>query len=396
MSGVAFTWNDAKRIAGAVQWAEGQRGLIAGGIDSQPLRPGESWVRTPASLPGGYTGSAALEGVGLLRLADGTDHDLNAVWIKDPNGSALEAGKVYRGTFNGTLSQADTNLPLYLVQAGAPAADDRKIEYVWPWRRYTIHYPEGDGKFWTSSFTQVQWLYVKSSRYFLTNDDIRNLKLPGDPYYTSGWAGDSSDQEDSDLRIFISHPGRDIFPHYSLSSTDLVTGWSGTPSIDASYIAAKRMNAAQGAGWGRPLFYSMFRPASTSNQAYIVGYGGATIPVYTPEWNNNPAEGGDSFWPNLAMRVNCHPFRTSVTARTPSTRWGTVDSGTFTDSAGATQHLYFHFYDPRLILPSSGSGVNCMLDLVCNEQNGIVSGGRFTVGGPFDECDYFWSPIGLA
>jgi hypothetical protein len=139
MSGVAFTWNDAKRIAGAVQWAEGQRGLIAGGIDSQPLRPGESWVRTPASLPDGYDGTDALEGVGILRLADGTDHDLNAVWIKDTNGSALEASKVYRGTFNGTLSQADTNLPLFLVQAGGGGGSSgTEACAVAPWRWETI------------------------------------------------------------------------------------------------------------------------------------------------------------------------------------------------------------------------------------------------------------------
>lgn len=122
MSGVAFTYHDAKRIAGAVQWAEGQKGLIGGGVDHNPLRPGESWVRTPASLPGGYDGTTALEGVGLLRLADGTDHDLNTVWVKDPNDAPLAADTVYRGTFNGTLSQAGSNYPLFLVQAGSVAA----------------------------------------------------------------------------------------------------------------------------------------------------------------------------------------------------------------------------------------------------------------------------------
>ena len=125
-----FTQDGAKRIVNAVRQWEQDNGQIAERQPvSKPSTPPVMLVKTPSSLPGGYTGSTALDGT-VVEWVTGTSAFTtiaSSVWIKSLNGEALAAGTVYNARFNGTFAQSGTTKSLFMVEAAGSGLSSNYI-----------------------------------------------------------------------------------------------------------------------------------------------------------------------------------------------------------------------------------------------------------------------------
>jgi hypothetical protein len=121
MSGLVWDFQSAARISRAVRKVEQTGQSQFDDLAFMPRLAGaRDWVKTPSTLPGGYDGTEPLDGVKVVRLPDGTIHEHpQSVYILDPNGTPLEADKIYPAQFAGTYEDAGITQGLYLVQAGS-------------------------------------------------------------------------------------------------------------------------------------------------------------------------------------------------------------------------------------------------------------------------------------
>lgn len=125
-----FTQDGARRIVNAVRQWEQDNGQIAERQPvAKPATPPVMLVKTPASLPGGYSGSTALDGT-VVEWVTGTaafTTIASSVWIKSLNGEALAAGTVYNARFNGTYAQSGTTKSLFMVEASGSGLSSNYI-----------------------------------------------------------------------------------------------------------------------------------------------------------------------------------------------------------------------------------------------------------------------------
>lgn len=125
-----FTQDGAKRIVNAVrQWEQDNGQVSERQPVSKPATPPVMLVKTPSSLPGGYTGSTALDGT-VVEWVTGTaafTTIASSVWIKSLNGESLAAGTVYNARFNGTYAQSGTTKSLFLVEASSSGLSSNYI-----------------------------------------------------------------------------------------------------------------------------------------------------------------------------------------------------------------------------------------------------------------------------
>lgn len=120
MPGFAFTEQAARRIARATQWAEREMGDTAQDYAPSPLRSQECWVKTPSSLPSGYSGTTALYGEVVVKNPEGNVTTTDYAFIRAIDNSVLSANTLLRGTFVGALTQSGMTAPL--VQVGKSAS----------------------------------------------------------------------------------------------------------------------------------------------------------------------------------------------------------------------------------------------------------------------------------
>jgi hypothetical protein len=152
--GYSFDQASFRRVGAATRWAEQQMGTLSSDVQNSPNSPQEAWVQITA-LAANYNGQLAAQGVVYFRTPAGLFQKTADCWIKDVNGTALVAKRIYRGIFSGMLEQIPyqgstslISLPLFIVNSPAQASDPE-----------TPFYPY-------SSFVATSWADPLRSGYY--------------------------------------------------------------------------------------------------------------------------------------------------------------------------------------------------------------------------------------
>lgn len=257
----AFSLDSARRVAEATRAYEASL-LGVTGPQSRPIgAPGLMLVRTPGTLPDGYTGAEAIEGE-LVELPQGATayHTIiSKVWIQDLNDEALSPDTVYHARFAGTKSQDSTTLPFFLAQSGASSVR-QSLDIVVPWRILPITYL--DSEWFPGGGTFDTWVYVQDLRYFegsagVFNPRVDLVREPNDSVF-----------DGSPGKLFISaYPH--IMPLYTVDGSNTSANWKAASFAMSWYM---RNN-----GW-RPALIGKW---TQTDLAYYT-YSGVNYPVY---WN---------------------------------------------------------------------------------------------------------------
>jgi len=357
MSGVLFDFDAARRISRTVREFEQGRNretsLENGGLNAS----NQAWVKTPASLPGGYDGTEALTGTIVYVLEDGTVYDTTTeCYIKDPNAGPLEEDKVYRGTFNGAFEQSGTTLGLHLVQS-QPSTSTPTLEYVLPWKWVDVTF---DAAYYGSTYTQKGLLFTRLESQLHpksgTIPDLGNMASPGEDY----WLDPSRlNAPDADITpYFIDGSPHDPLPVYSTSNTAFLST-SSTDYYEGATAASFYLSSM---GLALPKILGKF---VSSQYTTVAKYGGGTMPIKT-----NVDINSTSYHSSYPVKHLVSPFLATVKYKSMSGAiWGVTSTPySWKTSGGTTKDLYFWFPDIIGLLANSGADQQVLVTPIANTK----------------------------
>lgn len=341
MSGpVAFDYQSAREIAGAVAAVKRMQGNRAQARPRIYTEGNGPMVQTPATLPGGYDGSDPLQGKLVDRIADGSILELSDVWIQSPNETALAEDTIYCGRLSGHHNESGTVLPLYWVDAGGAAAEVG-LDYVFPWRWVDVDFGP---PLYSGPGTQKCLLYQRNELqlFNMTSGsgypEVADIVTPGDPYWLDPGSG----------------PRWDITPVW-VGNGEILPLYSDNNTSPGSSSSANYYDGATAAAWYMwrlgmlPRVLGRF-PLSDSDT--VDKHGGGTMAIQA---NDNQNTSGH--WPYENIIV--HPFLATVKYKAltiPTSVFGVTSTGfPWKNSAGTLKDLYFWFWDPMGLLANTGS-----------------------------------------